>query len=176
MVDRQFLLDREEMGNNTDSELIPSINLTLENSDDNDDGNLSFESNGSQPMLVGNNINTSVQTSTPIRGQVDLLIPASPICPPLSLPEISETDCSNCSFEYMAESRNRPRRVVYTDEETNSNPDLPVGWTNARLLCVKYVDDCLAIEKLNYKDAGRVEETMGNYVAFARACKTQEHF
>ena len=76
----------------------------------------------------------------------------------------------------MAESRNHPRRVVYTDEETDSNPDLPVGWTDEQLLCVKYVDDCLAIEKLNYKDAGRVEETVGNDVAFARACKTRDHY
>ena len=49
------------------------------------------------------------------------------------------------------------------------------SWTDRRLKCVKYVDDCLAIEKVSFSGAETVAAD-GTETAIVRAVKTQNHF
>ena len=79
----------------------------------------------------------------------------------------------------MPESRGRPRRIIYTGEACTSDRDLhvPERWKPEKLLCVKYVDDCLAVEKVCFSNAIRSKDDQNNDVATTHAsAATQEHF
>ena len=69
-----------------------------------------------------------------------------------------ESDVSRLSHEYLSEIRNRPRHIVYSDSEGNYRrcPVNLTSWTDRRLKCVKYLDDCLAIKKVNFLGTGKV--------------------
>ena len=82
---------------------------------------------------------------------------------------------SGLDFEFRAGVRNRPRRIIYTDEASSSDLENPVRWKDEALVCVKYVDDCLAIEKLNYAGTTKIHDS-GNDYARVRAIKCQDHF
>ena len=71
----------------------------------------------------------------------------------------------------------RPRRIIYTDEDsfTAARPDLPVRWKERKLLCVKYVDDCLSVEKVSFSNA-EIINANSQTNALARANKSQDHF
>ena len=77
----------------------------------------------------------------------------------------------------MAGVHRRPRRIIYTNEEsfTVGRPELPANWKDRNLVCVKYVDDCLSIEKLCYSGAERFNVNGSTY-ALARAMKSESHF
>ena len=80
-------------------------------------------------------------------------------------------------FEFLSNVRNRPRRIVYSDDSELDlmRPDLPERWIERKIKCIKYVNDCLSLEKVFFKDAVKIQvnwETIG----LARASKTQSHF
>ena len=64
------------------------------------------------------------------------------------LSSLNDSDDSSLGFGFrlLAGVRRRPRRIVYTDEEsfTVGRPELPVNWKDRELVCVKYVDACLS--------------------------------
>ena len=82
---------------------------------------------------------------------------------------------SEGDFSLFAAVR-RPRRINYTDEDSFSavRPDLPVRWKDRKLLCVKYVDDCLSVEKVSFSNAEKINAN-GKINALARASKTESH-
>ena len=81
------------------------------------------------------------------------------------------------SFEYLSNVKNRPRRIIYSDESEIDLqwPELPDRWTDRGIKCIKYVDDCLSVEKVFFKDAIRVQIN-GRNVGLAKAAKTKSHF
>ena len=52
---------------------------------------------------------------------------------------------------------------------------MPVNWNDRRLVCLKYVDDCLSLEKLCFSNAERFNVD-GRMHALSSAMKTQSHF
>ena len=87
-----------------------------------------------------------------------------------------QTD-SSISFEFLAGARNRPRQVLYTDSEADCRFEPPTtnNWIDSPLSCMKYVDDCLSIEKLPFL-GGESVNANGIENIPVRAVKSQSHF
>ena len=154
-VDRQFLRERKSVRvfQNNGSELIPDVFVDVttdtlnspEYLEDNGDPSEEFDSD-------------DFITLTPIRPRspTDVFVMASPAASARLGSDQSESDQD---FEYLASVCNRPRRVQCSDESSLEilRPDLPVRWVDRLLKCFKYVDDCLSIEKVFFKDAVRIK-------------------
>ena len=128
-----------------------------------------------------------LSTSTPIRtddpplvsatgptsgtdSSLDIFVIGSPVQTNL------QTD-SSLSFEFLAGARNRPRRVLYTDSEADCRlePNNVNNWIDRPLSCMKYVDDCLSIEKLPFLGGERVNANGVENIP-VRAVKSESHF
>ena len=184
LADRQVL--REEESSDLIAEIcVPSISYTPDESD-------SFELNGlpSSELFV-----TSTPFSNSNDATLDPFVFAPPIAPPItSLDQISNdasdlrnnedllvnsSDFSgnNVNFEFLSNVWNRPRRIIYSDDSEIDlmRPDLPDRWTEGKIKCIKYVDDCLSLEKVLFKDAVKLQVN-GETIGLARASKTESHF
>ena len=97
----------------------------------------------------------------------------SPVLYPSS---VSVSDSTDDSFSpYAIANRNRPHRVCYTESESElesaGHDDAHTSpWKDCKIKCFKYVDDCLLIEKIDFK-AKRNEN-----VSSIKAVKTQNHY
>ena len=182
-VDRQFLIDNESM---SESDLIPDISLPeLNFSPTSTD---SFESNG----LPSSDFPSFTSTPNQLNTSAPFVF-ASPIAPPNQintesglvtprnceyLPENSGFNSGSLteneiSFEYLANVKNRPRRIIYSDESDIDlqRPELPERWMDRNIKCIKYVDDCLSLEKICFGlRGGQGEERR------MLASKSQRHF
>ena len=49
----------------------------------------------------------------------------------------------------------------------------PLGWSSRRIYCVKYVDDCLSIDRVPFRDGLRLNVN-GRNLSLVRAAKTVE--
>ena len=121
-------------------------------------------------MLTGENVFVS---STPIRQEsADQFVVGSP---DLSNPPSFMLD--DTDFEYLEHIKNRPKRVVYSDEESLSRirNDQPVSFKPRSLKCVKYVDDCLFLERVSYTGAERFNMD-GEVIALTKASQSENVF
>ena len=88
----------------------------------------------------------------------------------------SDTESTSSLDSFFPQTRDYPR-VLYTESEGSDHglSTAPARWTDRPLKCVKYVDDCLAIEKLCFAgtDLDNDSDTDKRSV---RAIQTEEHF
>ena len=84
----------------------------------------------------------------------------------------TESTSSSSSDSFFLQTRDYPH-VIYTESGSDSQSNAaPARWTNRPLKCVKYVDDCLSIEKLCFAGTDLNSETNKHSV---RAIQTEEH-
>ena len=152
-ADRNYLLQNESLELNLSSELLPSINMSS-------DSSLSdYEPDHAPAMFFA---------STPSRDNPpDIHAFGSPVS--VDAHQLtSESDSS--AFEVAL---GRPRYIEYTDSNTSlDEPVLAERWSDRELRCFKYVDDCLSIEKINFKN----ERDVTNRSSNMRATKTERHY
>ena len=85
----------------------------------------------------------------------------------------TESTSSSSSDSFFLQTRDYPH-VIYTESGSDSESNAtPARWNNRPLKCVKYVDDCLSIEKLCFAGTDLNSETNKCSV---RAIQTEEHF
>ena len=74
-------------------------------------------------------------------------------------------------YEFLPLTRNRPRRIVYSDSEQEQPviSSLSPQWTGRRLKCSKYIDDCLSSERVYF------QSVEGETVVKNKAEKTESH-
>ena len=165
-ADRDYLRLNESFLLNNESNLLPS--LVIEDSLDQLDDSLSdFDANGSPSVFF---------SSTPLRDDLpDLFAVGSPVLSTPSSGEMPFSDLDDASFknELMIRSRGRPNRIIYTESDSSSSPtdyNYKVSpWTNREIKCMKYVDDCLSLEKINFKVSKVGTDS------YVRAKKSQNH-
>ena len=149
---------------NESSDLLPAITMPVSSTSVSSISDLSIEANGSASVFF---------TSTPVRDDLpDLFTVGSPVNTSTGTGTLNENlSDSSLDFEIMSSTRNRPRRVRYTESESAaSSDDCNLPWQDRKLKCMKYVDDCLSIERINFKKS-KIDET-----AYVRARKSQNHF
>ena len=170
-MDRDFLRARERVNLSQTSELLPSISVeSCSGNEDVDD----FESNGvSSDSSVGQQ---GFLASTPVRGVIDPFVVGSPVMAATGDESFAESDSSS-DFEYLTGVRNRPKRVVYSDDPSYSHIrlDLPVRWKDRAIKCVKYVDDCLSLEKVCFSNGLKLQIN-GVEMSVVKAVKSEHHF
>ena len=94
----------------------------------------------------------------------DSLVLASPICSADS--SMSENESSQSEFGFFHQTRN-PDRCLYTDSESKNEEEMERDlndWNSRLLSCLKYVDDCLSLEKVCFstgKGLGEVRRVRG---------------
>ena len=119
-----------------------------------------------------------LNTSTPLRSNTSQpLVLFSPIINRSDQSLRTPLSDSDNSFEYLSGVRNRPRRIIYSDESDPDllRPELPERWKIRPIKCLKFVDDCLSLEKLHFKDLEQINVN-GDSLALSRAVKTQQQF
>ena len=121
--DTQFLRRAEQVINlDPDSSLLPSVNVDVYESDDNDSA--SFEENGRLLEISDTDLpNINVFTaSTPTRKQLDYpFITGSPVSSSSeATAHVTDSDDSSVEFGFQlfAGVRCRPRRIIYSDEDS----------------------------------------------------------
>ena len=174
-VDRDFLRDNEGLLSESDpdvvlnplSHLLPSVSV-----DSGSDfpatvtpGSLVLSDSDSDLMptrLTSTPVNTLYEESTP---------PVSPVLPDRQFQRV------NNEFEFLSGVRNVPRTINYSDEPcfNDIRAENEDRWSERPITCLKYVDDCLSIEKLPFKNALRLNIN-GRSVSVVKAIKTNVHF
>ena len=112
-------------------------------------------------------------TSTPIREQPDLFVLGSPIRGS-SVSSLSDSDSDPCCRFLRGPAAN----LALTDSENEQEPDYPSRWIDRKIKCVKYVDDCLFLERLCFGGKSRWPENINDTIGTRslHAEKTQNHF
>ena len=110
-------------------------------------------------------------TSTPVN-------PSSSLGPLPILPVLlPREDDSGPRDSLLAGARNIPRTVKYSSDfcYENIRPSLPARWADEPITCLKYVNDCLAIEKVPFKN-GLKMTVNGRHLSVAKAVKSNIHY
>ena len=108
----------------------------------------------------------------------DLIIPRYFFDPDLS-PVLRPSDITEAgTFKYFATVQNKPVSPLDPVTEENStfedaNP--PDNYIDRPLKCLKYVDDCLSLEKMSFRNAMKISSN-GRPIAIARAPKSQAFY
>ena len=112
--------------------------------------------------------------SSPDYASLDPFVVASPVRG--SSMSDDSSSCSEIDYRFLPGVRNLPRTVIMS--ETESEPDDLIdnlddvrSWSDRDLKCLKYVDDCLSLEKVCFGSTGGSGETR-----LIRALKTEDHF
>ena len=172
--DRDFLRDRESSTEpNTQELFVTPLQTPTETSEEvqsSPPGSISPASSdfaADRPLF---------HTSTPIHQSEDY-----PVYVGGSTEESTqESDSSpDNSFRYyfLPGVRNIPRTAACLSGGSDVSMDdtVPINWKDRPLKCLKYVDDCLSVEKLSFFDAVRINVD-GKNLAVTKASKSQRHF
>ena len=158
--DREYLRlrEREMVLINENNELIPGLHLPASVSHSSSESD--FESNGLSSVSFTPD---AFSASTPVRSDPDLFAVGSPINE-----SVLGLSGQSSDGEFFVETR----RIIYTESETSSD-NLPPdsSWVDRKLICMKYVDYCLSVEKVRF----RGKEIIGGKIV-TRANKSQAHF
>ena len=103
----------------------------------------------------------SVQKTAQISGRLDDS-ESDPDLFPLASPintSIAESDSSDDGFRFLAGTRNFPKTVDFTDSDTDLEcllelKDFVRCWSDRPIKYLKYVDDCLSLEKVCFGPTG----------------------
>ena len=147
-ADRQYMASVNIYLNDS-SDLIPNINIASHNTESDSP---SFANNGDQIVLQASD-------QEPDDPSFDMFTVGSPERTSAGSDDESAVSASASSDSFFLQTRDYPH-VIYTESGSDSESDVaPARWKNRQLKCVKYVDDCLSIEKLCFAGTNLNSET-----------------